>query len=193
MNYSTNCWRRCSLTPATGWLLGSIMSEYRIIKLTEKPEIKEKAANWFHEKWDIPLETYLQSMEAAINGDPVQEWYVCLDKEKIIAGMGVIENDFHGRKDLTPNICARSSTEAGGYAASFSTLQLPITGQKGSPRCICWQTILVFMKDMVGNFCAWFRGLEKIKRVECIFIDNLKNWFMRERWIDGLFLLGITL
>ena len=33
-------------------------------------------------------------------------WYVCLDGEKIIAGMGVIENDFHDRKDLTPNVCA---------------------------------------------------------------------------------------
>ena len=82
------------------------MSEYRIIKLTEKPEIKEKAANWFHEKWDIPLETYLQSMEAALKGDTVQEWYLCLDGEKIIAGMDVIENDFHDRKDLVPNICA---------------------------------------------------------------------------------------
>ncbi|HHW68511.1 MAG TPA: GNAT family N-acetyltransferase [Epulopiscium sp.] len=82
------------------------MSEYRIVKLTEMPEIKEKAANWFHVKWGIPLEAYLKSMEAALNGDPIQEWYLCLDGEKIIAGMGVIENDFHDRKDLTPNICA---------------------------------------------------------------------------------------
>lgn len=82
------------------------MSEYRIVKLTEKPEIIEKAANWFHEKWGVPLEAYLESMEAALNGDPVQEWYLCFDGEKIIAGMGVIENDFHDRKDLKPNVCA---------------------------------------------------------------------------------------
>jgi GNAT superfamily N-acetyltransferase len=82
------------------------MREYKIVKLTQKPEIKEKAANWFHEKWGIPLEAYLESMEAAINGDPVQEWYLCLEGEKIIAGMGVIENDFHDRKDLAPNVCA---------------------------------------------------------------------------------------
>lgn len=25
--------------------------------------------------------------------------------EKIIGGMGVIENDFYNRKDLTPNVC----------------------------------------------------------------------------------------
>ena len=33
-------------------------------------------------------------------------WYVCLDGEEIIAGMGVIENDFHDRKDLATNVCA---------------------------------------------------------------------------------------
>mgnify|MGYP001402600501 CR=1 FL=1 len=82
------------------------MSEYKIIKITEKPEIKEEAAKWFHEKWGVPFEAYLESMEAALNGDPVQEWYLCLDGDKIIAGMGVIENDFHDRKDLTPNVCA---------------------------------------------------------------------------------------
>ena len=29
-----------------------------------------------------------------------------MDGEKIVGGLGVIENDFHDRKDLTPNICA---------------------------------------------------------------------------------------
>lgn len=66
------------------------MSGHRIVKITEKPEIKEKAADWFHEKWGVPSAAYLESMEAAINGDPVQEWYLCLDGEKIIAGMGVV-------------------------------------------------------------------------------------------------------
>ena len=29
-----------------------------------------------------------------------------LDGERIVGGLGVIENDFHDRRDLTPNICA---------------------------------------------------------------------------------------
>jgi ribosomal protein S18 acetylase RimI-like enzyme len=33
-------------------------------------------------------------------------WYLCLDGNQIIGGMGVIENDFHDRKDLSPNVCA---------------------------------------------------------------------------------------
>lgn len=28
-----------------------------------------------------------------------------MDNDKIIGGMGVIENDFHDQKNLTPNVC----------------------------------------------------------------------------------------
>ena len=34
------------------------------------------------------------------------QWYVVVREGRIIAGCGVIENDFHERKDLTPNVCA---------------------------------------------------------------------------------------
>ena len=34
------------------------------------------------------------------------QWYLVLESSRIIGGMGVIENDFHDRKDLTPNVCA---------------------------------------------------------------------------------------
>lgn len=36
----------------------------------------------------------------------IPQWYVALENDKIIGGLGVIENDFHDRKDLTPNVCA---------------------------------------------------------------------------------------
>ena len=36
----------------------------------------------------------------------VPQWYLAMEGERIIGGMGVIENDFHDRKDLTPNVCA---------------------------------------------------------------------------------------
>ena len=36
----------------------------------------------------------------------VPQWYVVLEGDNIIGGCGVIENDFHNRKDLTPNVCA---------------------------------------------------------------------------------------
>lgn len=81
--------------------------EYKIIRLADRPEIKEQAAQWFHEKWKIPLEAYLESMEESLTGKgPVPQWYVAVEDDRIIGGMGVIENDFHDRKDLTPNVCA---------------------------------------------------------------------------------------
>ncbi|MGM9643471.1 MAG: GNAT family N-acetyltransferase, partial [Eubacteriales bacterium] len=31
---------------------------------------------------------------------------LAIENDKIIGGLGVIENDFHERKDLSPNVCA---------------------------------------------------------------------------------------
>ena len=45
-------------------------------------------------------------MEAYLKGETEYGWYLCLEKNRIIGGLGVIENDFHNRKDLTPNVCA---------------------------------------------------------------------------------------
>lgn len=81
--------------------------QYEILKLTDRPEIKERAAQWFHEKWGIPLSAYLESMEEALSGGgSVPQWYVAVEQDRIIGGLGVIANDFHDRKDLTPNVCA---------------------------------------------------------------------------------------
>lgn len=78
-----------------------------IVHITERPELKEAAARWFHEKWGIPYEAYIESMEDALSGaGAVPQWYLALDGSRIVAGMGVIENDFHDRKDLAPNVCA---------------------------------------------------------------------------------------
>jgi GNAT superfamily N-acetyltransferase len=82
------------------------MSEFVYITLREKPQLKEKAAEWFHQKWGVPKEAYLECMEAYLNGETEYGWYLCMDDDNIIGGMGVIENDFHDRKDLSPNVCA---------------------------------------------------------------------------------------
>lgn len=80
---------------------------YRILRLVDQPELKERAARWFHEKWNIPLSAYLESMEECLKKEnAVLQWYVAVEGERIIGGLGVIANDFHNRKDLTPNVCA---------------------------------------------------------------------------------------
>ena len=81
--------------------------EYKIIRLIDRPEIKEQLAQWFHEKWGSPMSAYLESMEDCLTTkNPVPQWYVAMENERIIGGLGVIENDFHDRKDLAPNVCA---------------------------------------------------------------------------------------
>lgn len=82
------------------------MAKYQYITLRENSELKVIAAEWFHSKWGVPTEAYLECMEAYLNNETEYGWYLCLDGEKIVAGMGVIENDFHDRKDLRPNVCA---------------------------------------------------------------------------------------
>ncbi len=76
------------------------------IDLRDRPELLERAAEWFHEKWGVPKEAYLERMAACLRGDTAYGWYLCLDGGRIIGGLGVIENDFHDRKDLAPNVCA---------------------------------------------------------------------------------------
>ncbi|WP_242960089.1 GNAT family N-acetyltransferase [Drancourtella sp. An12] len=77
------------------------------MNLREKPQWKQKAAQWFHEKWNVPVDAYLESIEESLNSEnPVPQWYLAVKEEQIIGGIGVIENDFHDRKDLTPNVCA---------------------------------------------------------------------------------------
>lgn len=80
---------------------------YQILRLVDKPELKEPAAQWFHEKWQIPLKAYLESMEDCLSRKkPVPQWYLAMENHRIIGGLGVIDNDFHNRPDLTPNVCA---------------------------------------------------------------------------------------
>ena len=42
------------------------MNEYNFITLSTHPEWGEQAARWFHEKWQIPLEEYLTSINESI-------------------------------------------------------------------------------------------------------------------------------
>ena len=78
-----------------------------LVRLTDRPQLKEQAAQWFHQKWGVPLAAYQESMEQCLRRKaPVPQWYVVRDGGRLLAGAGVIANDFHDRKDLTPNLCA---------------------------------------------------------------------------------------
>ena len=82
------------------------MNEHTYITLRDHPSLMDTAAEWFHSKWKAPKEAYLECMDNYLNHMTELGWYLCMDGDKIVGGLGVIENDFHDRKDLTPNVCA---------------------------------------------------------------------------------------
>lgn len=87
--------------------------QMRYINLRDTKAWNERAAEWFHEKWSVPVETYMESIIACQEAKAsVPQWYIIVEGEKIIAGCGVIQNDFHKRKDLSPNVCAVYVEEA---------------------------------------------------------------------------------
>ena len=80
----------------------------KIVALRNRPGLCGPAAAWFSGKWGIPEAEYRRSMEGMLQKSAaVPQWYVTLGGQgEILAGAGVIENDFHNRKDLSPNLCA---------------------------------------------------------------------------------------
>lgn len=110
------------------------MNGYEYIDLAERPSIRDEAAEWFHGKWGIPKEAYLGCMETYLNKETDYGWYLCLCDGRIAAGLGVIENDFHDRKDLFPNVCAVYTEEAHrGRGIAGRLLDMAVEGcrQKG--------------------------------------------------------------
>ena len=111
---------RCRRAFAEKLQKGDFMREYTYISLLERPELEREAAAWFRDKWGVPEEAYLECMDAYLSGETELGWYLCLKRggqgsgrpapddaaEEIVGGLGVIENDFHDRKDLSPNVCA---------------------------------------------------------------------------------------
>ena len=63
----------------------------RYLTLRDCPGRMEEAAQWFHEKWGVPKEAYLECMTAYLRRETEYGWYLCLHDERIVGG---------------PNICA---------------------------------------------------------------------------------------
>lgn len=77
-----------------------------LLSLRDHPEWAERAATWFHEKWQVPREIYADSIaQSMANNAAWPQWYIVTTDDAIIAGCGVAE-DFHDRPDLMPNLVA---------------------------------------------------------------------------------------
>ncbi|MCR4867079.1 MAG: GNAT family N-acetyltransferase [Lachnospiraceae bacterium] len=108
------------------------MKKYTYISLREEPGLGDAAAEWFHSKWGVPKEAYLECINDYLKKNTEYGWYLCLDEDnKIIGGLGVIENDFHDRKDLSPNVCAVYTEESyRGQGIAGNLLDLVVSDMK---------------------------------------------------------------
>lgn len=86
----------------------TVMQSLYVKRIRENPALLEEAAVWFGDKWGVPVEAYRESMQSSIDQpDGIPQWYLMRnEQQKIVAGVGVIDNDFHNRPDLCPNVCA---------------------------------------------------------------------------------------
>lgn len=57
------------------------MTSYTYVTLRERPELKEKAAAWFHSKWNVPEDAYLVCMDMYLAHKTEYGWYLCLDHQ----------------------------------------------------------------------------------------------------------------
>lgn len=112
----------------------------KLINIATQPQLIPDAVKWFEQKWNIAEDAYAESMQAdLVSTTGVPSWIVVLNEgNEIIAGLGIIENDFHLRKDLTPNICASYVEEAyrhQGIARTMLNYATELLKQKGIKTC----------------------------------------------------------
>lgn len=132
-----------------------------ILPLRLHPELAAQAAEWFHQKWGVPAEDYRQSIDACLQGrGAVPQWYLARENGQIAGGVGVIENDFHDRKDLSPNVCALYVEEpfrGQGLAGRLLLMVCAEMAALGAIPFISSPTIHSFMNGTAGTTCAWCR------------------------------------
>ena len=126
-----------------------------ILKLREHSELASEAAEWFHSKWDIPVEEYAGSIQECLTGKSiVPQWYVAVENQQIIGGIGVIENDFHNRKDLTPK-----TTVVRELQESCWNMFVRICVHLAWKPYISLQTTQASMSATDGSSCVWRRAM----------------------------------
>lgn len=81
----------------------------KLISVKENPEFKDRAIRYFQSKWanEQSKMVYEDCITHCITTpNPLPQWYLLMDDDKIIGCAGLITNDFISRMDLYPWLCA---------------------------------------------------------------------------------------
>ena len=80
----------------------------KLISLRQHPDFLDRAITYFQEKWpSVMPEIYDDCLRHSIDArNHLPQWYLLMDKDKIVGCAGLITNDFISRGDLYPWLCA---------------------------------------------------------------------------------------
>ena len=80
----------------------------KIISVKENPEFKDRAIKFIQSKWasEQSMMVYEDCITHCITpSNPLPQWYLLMDGDKIIGCAGIVTNDFISRMDLYPVVC----------------------------------------------------------------------------------------
>ncbi|MBG0764057.1 MAG: GNAT family N-acetyltransferase [Tissierellales bacterium] len=80
-----------------------------VISIKKQPEYKDEGIKYIQSKWasEDSMKVYEDCINNCIHtSDSLPQWYLLLDKNKIIGCAGLVTNDFISRMDLYPWFCA---------------------------------------------------------------------------------------
>lgn len=81
----------------------------KIISVKENPEFKDRAIKFIQSKWasEQSMMVYEDCITHCITpSNPLPQWYLLMDGDKVIGCAGIVTNDFISRMDLYPWLCA---------------------------------------------------------------------------------------
>ena len=80
----------------------------KIVSVKENIEYIDQIIDFFIKHWasEESKDVYIDCINNATRKDILPNWYILLDGDKIVGGVGLISNDFVSRMDLCPYLCA---------------------------------------------------------------------------------------